>query len=88
MTAEEGTTTRQAISYTVPDELMVGYEKPEDLLGDDGLFKEFKRRFPEKALGVELSDRLGYEKNDPAGRGSGNSRSGHSAKRLKNSSGV
>lgn len=66
---------------------MSGYEKPEDLLGDDGLFKELKRRLLEKALGAELTDHLGYEKNDPAGRGSGNSRNGHSSKRLKSEDG-
>lgn len=66
---------------------MAGYEKPEDLLGDEGLFKELKKRLLEKALGAELTDHLGYEKNDPAGRGSGNSRNGHSAKRLKSEDG-
>ena len=34
----------------------------------------------ERALGAELSDHLGYEKGDPAGRGTGNSRNGHSGK--------
>jgi transposase-like protein len=36
----------------------------------------------ERALGGELSDHLGYEKGDPAGRGSGNSRNGTSAKTV------
>ena len=87
MTTQKDTTTKQPISESVLDELMAGYEKPEDLLGDDGLFKELKRRLLEKALGAELTDHLGYEKNDPAGRGSGNSRNGHSAKRLKSEDG-
>jgi hypothetical protein len=86
MTTEKDTT-RQSISDTVLDELMAGCENPEDLLGDDGLFKELKRRLLEKALGAELTDHLGYEKNDPAGRGSGNSRNGHSTKRLKSEDG-
>src|SRR5258708_37587613 len=34
----------------------------------------------EGALGGELDDRLGYEKNDPAGRDGGTSRNGHRAK--------
>jgi transposase-like protein len=31
----------------------------------------------ERALDVEIADRLGYEYGDPASRGSGNSRNGH-----------
>jgi transposase-like protein len=36
----------------------------------------------ERALGAELSDHLGYERGDPAGRGSGNSHNGTSAKTI------
>ena len=64
------------------DELLTDYERPEDLLGEEGLFKELKRALLERALGAELSDHLGYEKGDPAGRGTGNSRNGHSDKRV------
>ena len=87
MTTRKDRTDRRAIPDAVLDELMSGYEEPADLLGDDGLFKELKRRLIEKALGAELTDHLGYEKDDPAGRGSGNSRNGHSAKRLKSEDG-
>ena len=41
------------------------------LLGEEGLFKELKKRLLERALGAELSEHLGYEKGDPAGRGEG-----------------
>ena len=34
------------------------------------------------ALGAELSDHPGYERGDPTGRGTGNSRNGHSDKRV------
>ena len=64
------------------DELLSDYETPEDLLGDEGLFKQLKKALLERALGAELSDHLGYEKGDPAGRGSGNSRNGHSGKTV------
>lgn len=37
----------------------------------------------ETALGAEMEEHLGYEKHDPAGRGSGNSRNGCTSKRLK-----
>ena len=36
----------------------------------------------ERALGAELSEHLGYEKGDAAGRGSGNSRNGYSNKTV------
>ena len=61
------------------DELLSGYEKPEDLLGEDGLFKQLKKALLERALGAELTHHLGYEKGDPAGRGTGNNRNGTSA---------
>ena len=64
------------------DELLADYETPDDLLGDDGLFKQLKKALLERALGAELSDHLGYEKGDPAGRGTGNSRNGHSGKTV------
>ena len=64
------------------DELLSDYETPEDLLGDEGLFKQLKKALLERALGAELTDHLGYEKGDAAGRGSGNSRNGHSGKTV------
>ena len=64
------------------DELLADYETPEDLVGDDGLFKQLKKALLERALGAELTDHLGYEKGDPAGRGTGNSRNGHSGKTV------
>jgi len=36
----------------------------------------------ERALGAELTEHLRYEKGDPAGRGSGNSRNGCSSKTV------
>ena len=64
------------------DELLSGYEKPEDLLGEDGLFKQLKKALLERALGAELTHHLGYEKGDPAGRGTGNNRNGSSPKTV------
>ena len=72
----------QAIRDEVIEELLQGYRSPEDLLGEEGLFKELKKRLLERALGAELSEHLGYEKGDPAGRGSGNSRNGYSSKTV------
>jgi putative transposase len=71
-----------AIRDEVIEELLQGYRSPEDLLGEEGLFKELKKRLLERALGAELAEHLGYEKGDPAGRGSGNSRNGYSNKTV------
>ena len=75
-------TTDTTITPELLDQLLANYEKPEDLTGADGLFKQLKKALIERALGAELSDHLGYEKGDPAGRGSGNSRNGTSAKTI------
>src|SRR6201988_2070891 len=75
-------TTNSTITPELLDQLLANYEKPEDLTGDDGLFKQLKKALIERALGAELTEHLGYEKGDPAGRGSGNSRNGVSAKTV------
>ena len=41
------------------DQLLAGYEKLEDLTGDDGLFRRLKKALIERALGAELTDHLG-----------------------------
>jgi putative transposase len=53
-----------------------------ELLGPDGLLSQVTKAVLERALEEELTDHLGYDKHDPVGRGSGNSRNGTSAKVL------
>jgi hypothetical protein len=43
------------------------------LLGPDGLLTQLTQRVLNRALDAEPTEHLGYEKGDPAGRGSGNS---------------
>ncbi len=50
------------------------------LTGESGLFQQLTRRLLESALGGEMTDHLGYDKHDPAGKNGGNSRNG---KRFK-----
>lgn len=64
------------------DELLADYKDREDLVGPGGLIKELFKRLIETAAGAELTEHLGYERGDPAGRGSGNSRNGTSPKTL------
>jgi putative transposase len=75
-------TTNTTITPELLDQLLANYEKPEDLTGEDGLFKQLKKALIERALGAELTEHLGYEKGDPAGRGTGNSRNGSSSKTI------
>lgn len=65
------------------DELIKDCEKPEDMLGQDGLLKRLTGALVERMLEAEMSEHLGYEKHSPNGRGSGNSRNGHGKKTLK-----
>lgn len=69
------------------DQLLKNYKKPEDILGEQGLLKRFSKAVLERALGGELTDHLGYEKHDPTGYGSGNSRNGTTEKTLKGKNG-
>ena len=55
--------------------------------GPDGLIGQMTARIIERALGAEMDDHLGYEKGDPAGRGTGNSRNGHYGKTLTTQAG-
>lgn len=72
-----------AITDEVLNELLRDYQKPEDLLGKDGLLKQLQKRLLEKAMSAELAVHLGYEKHDSAGDNSGNSRNGTTPKTLK-----
>ena len=58
------------------DELVKDYQKPEDILGEGGLLKQLTKAVLERCLQGELTHHLGYKKNDPGGRNSGNSRNG------------
>jgi putative transposase len=53
-----------------------------ELLGPEGLLSQVTRAVLERALAEEMTGHLGYEKHDPAGRGSGNSRNGTTSKTL------
>lgn len=72
-----------AIDKKLIDQLLADYKKPEDIIGENGLLKELTKAILERALQAELSDHLGFEKHDPAGHHSGNTRNGISRKALK-----
>jgi len=72
-----------AINTKLLDELLANYKKPEDMIGENGLLKQLTKALLERAMQAELTGHLGYEKHDPAGHNSGNSRNGSSRKKLK-----
>jgi putative transposase len=53
-----------------------------ELLGPDGLLSQVTKAVLERALAEEMTGHLGYEKHDPGGRGSGNSRNGTTPKTV------
>ena len=66
----------------VLDQLLEDCDKPEDILGANGLLASLQKSILERILEAELTDHLGYCKHEAAGRGSGNSRNGHGSKRV------
>ncbi len=62
-------------------------ESMDDFFGRDGIFARLFSDTLEQMLDAELSDHLGYEKYEAAGRNSGNSRNGHYGKKVRTSSG-
>ena len=52
------------------------------LVGPDGILGQLTKLILERAIDEELTDHLGYERGDPAGRGSGNSRNGTTGKTV------
>ena len=55
--------------------------------GPDGLISRMIKAVLERGLDVEMADHLGYDRGDPAGQGSGNSRNGFTSKTVITSAG-
>jgi putative transposase len=71
------------INHKLIDELLANYKKPEDIIGENGLLKQLTKALLERAMKAELTEHLGYDKHDPVGNNSGNSRNGVTIKTLK-----
>jgi putative transposase len=73
-----------AIDPKLIDQLLAEHgRRPQDIAGEHGLLKQLTKALLERALDAELTEHLGYEKHDPTGYKSGNSRNGKSKKKLK-----
>src|SRR5450432_4159086 len=73
-----------AIDEKLIDQLLAqnGHRR-EDIIGETGLIKQLTKAILERVMKAELTHHLGYEKHDPAGYNSGNSRNGTSDKTIK-----
>lgn len=70
------------IRTEVLDELLSKVDSSAELLTPDGLLKQLTKALIERALDAERTVHLGYDKHDPNGRNSGNSRNGTTPKTL------
>jgi len=68
------------VSDELIDELLKQGRKPEDI---HALLKQLTKAVVERAMQAEMNEHLGYEKHDPSGANSGNSRNGVTRKALK-----
>jgi len=69
------------------DELLKSIKSPEDLFRPDGLFQRLKGALMERMLEAELTEHLGFEKNESSGAARKNSRNGYSVKTVETESG-
>lgn len=65
------------------DALLGDYQKPEDLIGQNGLLKQLTKALVERALQAEMTHHLGYGKHESVRNESGNTRNGKSKKTLQ-----
>jgi len=72
-----------AIRKELLDELLKDYQKPEDVIGENGILKQLTKAIIERAMGAELTAHLGYEPHATNGKNTGNSRNGTSRKTLQ-----
>lgn len=75
------------ISDELIDALLANYEKPDDLLGKNGILEQLTKRVVERALEAEMSHHLGHEKHGRVSNATGNTRNGSSKKTLKGKNG-
>jgi transposase-like protein len=77
-----------AISKEVLDELLKDYKGPDDITGPEGLIKQLTKAVIERAMQTELSDQLGFDKNQSGEKQTQNRRNGASKKTLRSDQGL
>ena len=76
-------TTTKILPNDLIDQLLSGYKKPEDLIGENGLLKQLTKALIERALQAEMTEHLGHDKHATVSNLTGNARNGKSSKTLK-----
>ena len=72
-----------SIDKELIDKLLENYEKPEDVIGENGLLKQLTKAVVERAMEAELTHHVGYAKHERTGGESKNKRNGSSPKKLQ-----
>lgn len=78
----------KTIDDGILDELLKGCERPEDLLGADGLMTGLKKALMQRMLGAELTEHLGYAHGGDAPPSQANRRNGVSRKTVRGEGGT
>src|ERR1700747_3039471 len=68
---------KPGIDPAIIEELMKGYERPEDLTGPGGIMEQLSKRLYERVLGAEMTHYLGYEKGEARKEGAEERRQNH-----------
>jgi putative transposase len=73
---------RRQLPDDVVDQLLAGARTEEEIVGSGGLLAQLAQRLVDRALEVELTDHLGYERHHEPPGGTGNQRNGRTPKTL------
>ena len=73
---------RRKLPDEIVDELLAGARTEEEIVGPGGLLSQLTKRLVERAMEVELTDHVGYERHQEPPGGSGNTRNGSTPKTL------
>ena len=73
---------RRKLPDDVVDELLAGATTEQEIAGPGGVLSQLTKRLIERALEVELTDHVGYDRHQEPPGGAGNTRNGSTPKRL------
>ena len=76
-----------AFSKEILDELLKDYHGPDDFYGPDGIVKQLSKALIERVMQAELTEQIGFEKNEPGEKDTENRRNGKSSKSLRTDQG-
>jgi putative transposase len=78
---------RERLGDELIDQLLAGARTQEEIVGPGGLLAKLTKRLVERAMDVELTDHLGYERGGAPPGGAGNARNGTTPKTLRTNHG-